>query len=476
MLIKKEKSDCLCGKNKKQRISAKWKLTILYTGFLMLMAIASLAILLSVSNSQILASVKKQLESEVLEGNEYLEWDDGELEVDSDIMEVESGVYLSVYDEEGQIIYGTIPYQFTEEVPLQSGQLQTLTSNGIKWYVFDNSVDLGGYSNVYVRGITSVTKAEESFLVLIRTSFIFLPLMVVITAIIGYRFTSRTLRPVDNMIQGVQEICEKEDLSKRIPMEAGNDEIHRLAQLFNQMLEQLETAFEREKQFTSDVSHELRTPITVILSHCEYLLEQEMSEEEQKREIEVIYKKARNMAQLVSQILMISRAERDKLPIHFEEVPVSELTEMIVDEQQEIAKKKNITIQQELEEGLMAEVDETFLIRLWVNLISNAISYGKENGTVIVTLHGEGDKIRGQVKDDGIGISKENLPHIWERFYRVDQSRTSGQDSSSGLGLPMVKWIIKAHHGEIHVESEEGKGTTFSFVIPKKQQKVTDNF
>ena len=149
---------------------------------------------------------------------------------------------------------------------------------------------------------------------------------------------------------------------------------------------------------------------------------------------------------------------------------------MIVDEQQEIAKKKNITIQQELEEGLMAEVDETFLIRLWVNLISNAISYGRENGTVIVTLYGEGDKIRGQVKDDGIGISKEDLPHIWERFYRADQSRTSGQDSSSGLGLPMVKWIIKAHHGEIHVESEEGKGTTFSFVIPKKQQKVADNF
>ena len=262
-------------KVRKKWLSAKMKVTLLYTLFLMLITISSLAMLLSISNSQVLASEKSQLEKEVLDGFQYIEWDDGELDIDSDIMEVDSGVYLSVYNENGLLLYGKIPYQFTEDVFIQDGEFQVVESNGIKWYIFDSGMDIDGYGKVYIRGIISITRAEESFQILIRTTLIFLPLLVFIMIVLGYLFVSYILKPVDHMIGAVQQICESDDLSKRVEVSNGNDEIHRLAQMFNEMLEQLERNFEREKQFSSDVSHELRTPITVLLSQCEYLLEQD---------------------------------------------------------------------------------------------------------------------------------------------------------------------------------------------------------
>ena len=449
-----------------KKLSIKVKLTLLYTFFMTLISVVALGILFSISNTQILASVQRQLEESVEKGFRYVEWDDGELEIDSDIMEVENNIYLSVYDKNGQLIYGRIPYDFNLDIEIQNQQLRNFTSNGTKWYVFDSTSEVFGYEEVTIRGIVSVTNEENNFAVLIKTSVVGLPLLVLLTAIIGYRFTSRALKPVDNMIKAVQDICENEDLSKRVSIDFGQDEIHRLGLLFNQMLTQLEEVFEREKRFTSDVSHELRTPITVILSHCEALLEEDTLQEEERKEIEVIEKKARNMAQLVSQILMLSRADRECLPVNLEEIDISELTEMVAEEQEEIASLKNISIQTEIEKNIIACVDETLMIRLWVNLISNAISYGREGGYVKVRLFTDGKQITGQVEDNGIGISNEHLAHIWERFYRVDQARTAGQESSSGLGLPMVKWIVKAHGGTIFVSSEEGKGTIFTFHLP----------
>ena len=454
-----------------KELSVKVKLTLLYTTFMILTSIASLTILLSISSSQIVTSVQNRLEQQVIKSFQHIEWDDGELEIDSDIMDIENGIYISVYQENGQLLYGKIPYDFNFSVQSKEGVMQTLEQNGVKWYVFDSSAQIEYYGKILIRGIVSVTKAEESLNVLIHTSFILLPLLLLVTIFVGYRFTSHVLKPVDDMTKSVQDICEKKDLSKRIVLDAGNDEIHRLGKLLNQMLEQLEQAFEREKQFTSDVSHELRTPISVILSHCELLLERDTLQGEERKEVEVIFRKTNNMAQLVSQILMLSRADRNKIPVQFEEIPLSELVEMVVEEQEQFSEKKGITITMDIQPDIFVQADETLMIRLFSNLIENAISYGKENGTIIVRLYEDETQWTGQIEDNGIGIPKEHLEKIWERFYRVDPARSEGQNSSSGLGLSMVQWIVKVHNGTIFVSSEEGIGTCFTFHIPKRDQK-----
>ena len=231
------------------------------------------------------------------------------------------------------------------------------------------------------------------------------------------------------------------------------------------MLEELEEAFKREQQFTSDVSHELRTPVTVILAQCESMLQDPEIEEKQKVQVEIIEKKARAMARMISQLLLLSRADQGRQQIQKERLNLSELTQMAAEEQEVLAEEKDIRILTDIQPDIYAQADESLYIRMLDNLISNAVSYGRKGGYVKVLLCEEGNMVRGAVEDDGIGIPGESLEKIWERFYRVDTSRT-GQEHS-GLGLSMVKWIVQAHGGEITVESREGKGSRFVFQIPK---------
>ena len=231
------------------------------------------------------------------------------------------------------------------------------------------------------------------------------------------------------------------------------------------MLDKLEHSFQKEKQFTSDASHELRTPVTVILSQCEYLLEEGDLSGEERKSVEAIQRKARNMARMISQLLFLSRADQNRQAVQKENLDLSMLTEIAVEEQQEIALSRGIQIETDIQENIYGYVDETLFIRIWMNLLGNAVTYGRENGWIKVGLSKENDRICGYVQDNGIGIRKEDLPRIWERFYRVDTSRTDQEHS--GLGLSMVKWIVQAHGGEITVESQEGRGSRFIFQIPE---------
>lgn len=456
-------------KRRNIQISVKWKLTLLYTFFMTLLVCIIMAILLSLSNETILASVQAELKENVENAFEDIEWDDGHLDIDNDIREVEQGIYLSVYNEDSEIIYGKIPSGFMDIPPMLEGQIRTMKDSGTTWYVYDSSSDIEEYGKVYVRGIVSVTRAEQSITVFLRFTLILLPLMVLLTAFVGYRFTKRVMRPVHAAARTAKEIYESGDLSKRIPQGRGNDELHKLIQCLNQMLEQLEKTFAREKQFTSDVSHELRTPVAVILSQCENVLDDEEVSEKFKEDVEVIRRKAAAMSRMISQLLMLSRADQNRLELNRELVDLSMMAEIVAEEQQEIADKKKITIYTKIEPELTGYADETMLIRLFVNLLGNAVRYGVEGGMIEFALWREGDRIFGSVKDNGIGISKEALPHIWERFYQEDATRNRSDESGAGLGLPMVKWIVEMHGGEIRAQSEKGKGSAFYFWIPQKK-------
>ena len=456
-----------------KRLSLKIKLTLLYTFFMVLATCAVLAILLSLSNREILAGAQSKLERRVQDSADDVTLEDGGLRVDSDFYSVTQDVYLSLYTEDMYFLYGRVPYGFDVQPEIADGRTRRIAEGNTDWYVYDMSFRLAEDYTVYLRGITSVTDAEASFGVTIRFAVILFPLMALVTAVIGYRFTRRTLLPVKQITRTVQKIRADADLSRRIGLKApegrerrNRDEIYGLAGTFDDMLEELEEVFQREKQFTSDVSHELRTPISVILAQCAECLEDEGLTARQREQLLLIERKAKDMAGMISQLLFLSRADQGRQPLQKETVNVSELTLMTAEEQQLLAdaEGRGVRISCDAGSDITACVDETLFIRLLVNLISNAVSYSRPNGKVTVSLSCADGELTGTVCDNGIGISEEDLPHIWERFYRADASRQPG--GHSGLGLSMVKWIAEAHGGSVEAESRLGEGSTFTFHMP----------
>lgn len=440
----------------------------MYSFFMVLVTCLCLAVLFSLSGNEILTSAQMHLRERVQESADEIELEDGEFEIDSDFYSLDNNVYLALYDTGGNFLYGKVPPGLEQAPQFEDGKIQTVKSGTEQWYVYDVQYEMENGQEFYIRGVVSVTETQKEFLIAVRFAVILLPLTVILTALMGYRLIRRTLLPVRQMTETVQEIQKDGDLSRRIGVsqETGKDEFYQLAGTFDGMLESLEQAFLRERQFTSDVSHELRTPVSVILAQCEASLNRTDLSEEQRKEILLIRKKAGEMSQMISQLLLLSRADQGRQQLNKEEINISELTEIIVEEHKMLAQRRKIEVHTEIEPNITGYLDESFYIRMLDNLISNAVSYGKEGGNIKVTLHQIPSGVRGTVEDDGIGISRDDQVHIWERFYRVDASRTGKEDGShSGLGLSMVKWIAQAHGGNVRVESELGKGSCFTFEL-----------
>lgn len=440
----------------------------MYSFFMVLVTCLCLAVLFSLSGNEILTSAQMHLRERVQESADEIELEDGEFEIDSDFYSLDNNVYLALYDTGGDFLYGKVPPGLEQAPQFEDGKIQTVKSGTEQWYVYDVQYEMENGQEFYIRGVVSVTETQKEFLIAVRFAVILLPLTVILTALMGYRLIRRTLLPVRQMTETVQEIQKDGDLSRRIGVsqETGKDEFYQLAGTFDGMLESLEQAFLRERQFTSDVSHELRTPVSVILAQCEASLNRTDLSEEQRKEILLIRKKAGEMSQMISQLLLLSRADQGRQQLNKEEINISELTEIIVEEHKMLAQRRKIEVHTEIEPNITGYLDESFYIRMLDNLISNAVSYGKEGGNIKVTLHQIPSGVRGTVEDDGIGISRDDQVHIWERFYRVDASRTGKEDGShSGLGLSMVKWIAQAHGGNVRVESELGKGSCFTFEL-----------
>ena len=451
-----------------KRFSLKLKLTAMYSFFMVLVTCLCLAVLFSLSGNEILTSAQMHLRERVQESADEIELEDGEFEIDSDFYSLDNNVYLALYDTGGDFLYGKVPPGLEQAPQFEDGKIQTVKSGTEQWYVYDVQYEMENGQEFYIRGVVSVTETQKEFLIAVRFAVILLPLTVILTALIGYRLIRRTLLPVRQMTETVQEIQKDGDLSRRIGVsqDTGKDEFYQLAGTFDGMLESLEQAFLRERQFTSDVSHELRTPVSVILAQCEASLNRTDLSEEQRKEILLIRKKAGEMSQMISQLLLLSRADQGRQQLNKEEINISELTEIIVEEHKMLAQRRKIEVHTKIEPNITGYLDESFYIRMLDNLISNAVSYGKEDGNIKVTLHQIPSGVRGTVEDDGIGISRDDQVHIWERFYRVDASRTGKEDGShSGLGLSMVKWIAQAHGGNVRVESELGKGSCFTFEL-----------
>ena len=457
------------NKRHRKRISITWKVTLWYTAFLCIMALMIVIITYLVSEQILRNSSKEMLISQVQKVYQDIEYDEGQLEVDEDVDFIKKGIYISIFDSSGRLIHGYIPKGVDTTLPFINQELRKITLSE-EWFVYDMIQEVPDYGQVYIRGMmlttTNVGRTHVNILVLL----VLAPLIIVIAIVGGYILTKRAFKPVKQMSKTVEQITSGNDLSKRVNLGDGDDELYRLGRLFDQMFERLEDSFEREKQFTADVSHELRTPVSVILSQCEYAMEFDNGEET-KEALESIHQHTVRMSNLIGQLLLLVRSDFDSSKIQLEWVNLSDLLEVIVEDARERAQKKKINVHAMIEEGIAMKGDETLLMRFFMNLIMNAINYGKDSGNIEIALYRESrgtDKecFAGYVSDDGIGIAEENKEKIWRRFYQVDPSRTGKEEGSLGLGLPMVKWIASVHHAQVWGESELGVGSTFFFRFP----------
>ena len=443
--------------------SIKLKIGLWYMGIMILLVFSSLAIVFYISENIIHSSVRTYLKDVVIHRIDYLTIKNGEIIIDSNFDTMIQNVEIAIYDKDFKFLYGNSPNGFEmDNRKSKDDKIMIIRSNNQKWYVYNKTIELGDYGKVWIRGVMPNIGQSSAIETVIQISFVILPFFLILSAIGGYIITKNAFTPIEKIRRIAEKINEGNDLSQRINLGKGDDELHTLANTFDVMFDRLQTSFENEIQFTSDVSHELRTPITVILTQAEYGKDSISSVEDAQKSFGIIEKEGQKMSKLVSQLLTLARMERGRQKLNIENINLSELLEMIIETQTLSAKTKNIKFVTKIMPEIYANIDEMMIMRVFTNLISNAISYGKQNGTITVELFLQENRIVSKISDDGIGISEDKLDKIWLRFYQVDPSKNG---DNSGLGLSMVKKIIELHKGEIFVESELGKGTTFTIIL-----------
>lgn len=446
------------------KMSVKFRITLWYTLVMILVSAAVLAVMTSVSQTILARDTEKRVVQTVMDFSRRAVGPDGNIGKIPRFGFYERGVHLIMYSEDGEIIGGQEIVEFKEVLGLDDDKLETVVEDGGKYYVYTKKFRLRNGSSYWVRGIVSFTDENYAIKSAAKNNIILAVIMILIASCGGYFIVRKALLPVNKISDTAKEISRSRDLSQRINIGSGNDEIHSLANTFDEMLARIEQTMEREKQFTSDASHELRTPLAVILSECEYMTDCAENLEEIKESAYSVKDHAEKMSKLIGELLMISRMDKNAVKLEFEKVDISELLNFVCDEQEDIH-AHDIGLKRNIDEGIAADCDRSMIMRLFINLISNAYTYGKKGGSITVSLYRRGEDVVFSVKDDGIGISEDDIPKIWERFYQADPARSS-ENGNSGLGLYMVKWIAECHGGKVSCESRLGVGSVFTFVMP----------
>lgn len=402
---------------------------------------------------------------EIEKGDQFLSYKGGWLEIDDDFCDYIDGICTALYDENGELLYGEAPIRTITAKGASYSSVDHIRYNGDKYYIYDKKIVGENFDGLWLRGIVSYKESTNILYNVVRLALWLLPILALLAIFGGYVITRRSFLPVQQLAESAEEIGKSGDLSKRIDIGSGKDELHMLADTFNNMFDRLEKNFEAERSFTSDASHELRTPTAVIMAQSQYALELADTEEEYRESLEVIKRQAEQMNTIISQLLFFTRLEQGTEPITREITDMSSLTKTIC-RQQQLLSVNNITLSYEIENEIYALLDCNLYTRMLNNLINNAYKYGKPHGKTTVSLRNINGSAELTVTDNGIGISDEDLEKIWLRFYQVDSSRSENSEGSTGLGLAMVKQITKLLGGKITVKSKKGESTTFTFRIP----------
>lgn len=377
----------------------------------------------------------------------------------------------AVYDQSGHLIAGTdvlsvlSPAGTIQNAP--AGRLFFSTvrgADGDTWRVVATRVALPGrFGDVLI-----VARSERDMHAVLRRLGLLMATAIPLTLLLaiagGLFLTGRALAPIDHIATTAERLS-AEDLSRRLNLAKTSDEVGRLAATFDGMLDRLDRAFQRQRQFTADVSHELRTPLAMLISQADIALERRRTPAEYQRTLSSMRDETRRMAQLVDTMLTLARAEAGQISLVRERLDLRDLAAEVVATMEAFAADRGVRLWIPNGESAVVEADQTYLTQLLLNLVENGVKYTPPGGSVTVSVEsGRGGAFL-RVSDTGLGIAPEDLPHIFDRFYRADRAR-SRADGGAGLGLAIARWVVQAHGGDVQAASEIGRGTTFTVRLP----------
>jgi len=281
----------------------------------------------------------------------------------------------------------------------------------------------------------------------------------------SYWLAARSFAPIQRLAETARKI-KAGDLHQRVPVPPVRDEVQYLAMTLNEMLDSLDQSFSRQRRFVADASHELRTPVAVIRNKADVALLQPRNQDEYCKVLRDIHAETKRLSHLISDLLALARGDEGQARFEREAVRLDWLVESVTANAEGLAQEHGIQLSLQAPQPVTMIGDEARLIQVIMNLLDNAIRYTNFGGQVRVSLTAISSEARLAVHDTGIGIAPEHLPHIFERFYRADPARRRTGGSSSGLGLAIVEWIVRAHGGAVVVESEVGRGSCFTITLP----------
>jgi heavy metal sensor kinase len=317
---------------------------------------------------------------------------------------------------------------------------------------------------------------------LLREMLLAVPLILVLAAIGGIFLANRALEPIDRITRTAQEIGEG-DLTRRLNYRGRADEVGRLALTFDRMLDRLQATFDREKRFTADASHELRTPLTAIKGRIGMILSQPRSTVQYAETLAQVETQVDRLIRLTKDLLFLSRLDDKRSSWQLTAIDLSDLLAATVEQIQPLATEKGLELIAEIQPQLTIQCEPDYLIGICLNLLDNAIKYTPRSGQIRLQAYTQIDSIQIVVSDTGVGIDPQYLPHLFDRFYRVnsDRARASG---GTGLGLAIAYEVVRLHGGSLSVTSQIDspqetlrvggacalrlRGTTFTIVLPQK--------
>jgi len=331
---------------------------------------------------------------------------------------------------------------------------------------------------------SSLEDVEDALNTLLIILIVTVPSILMIASLGGQFLANKALKPVDRVTQTARMIT-SQNLNQRIQTLKVKDEISRLIDTFNEMISRLDQSFRQIKQFTTDASHELKTPLTILKGEVEVALRKKRPLHEYEQILESNLEEIDRMSKIVEDLLLLSKADIGEIRLNREDIHLTRFISGLTEQMKILAHPKNIRIEISNHQNEIHVFGDTLRMReLFINLIENGIKYTEAGGSILITLTKETDDSVNPmtpkekkavtfakiiVADTGIGIAKEDQDKIFNRFFRVDKAR-SREQGGSGLGLSICKWIVEAHQGEITVESEPGKGSSFIVRLPLYSQ------
>ena len=382
---------------------------------------------------------------------------------------VEGEQFARIYDSSGQpVIDGSpIPSDSVGVAHALQGRTTTRSvSSGDDDVIRFRTVPImldGVLSGVLEVG-QSEEDAAETLATILLVFGIAYPATLIFASFGGRFLAARALSPIDDITRTAQLISAQE-LGRRLDLDLPEDEVGRLARTFDEMIQRLDDAFARQRQFTADASHELRTPLTVIKGQIDVSLQRERTTGDYRQVLEQVNAEVDRMISLTGRLLTLARADAGQIPLDLEEVSISEIVAPVMEQLTPKAIDGGVDLRMEAGESVTVRADHDLLLQAMLNLLDNAIQHTSPGGQVTVGWTHRNGRVELRVQDTGVGIAAEHLPHLFDRFYRVDKVR-SRSEGGVGLGLAISRWNAEVHGGSIKVESTPGRGSTFTMTLP----------